>query len=340
VKTFDHPGKRPAWWEETPSVNNISSTQQIEISIKGRWMNVPALTVNGHSVIVQGKWLKRAMVHGEAWLENEVADPEPYLVRLTRGSLGFPRADFFTFAQKLPDAVPKYRYPMEWESIAAARVTSSKQWWDSLPQETRKNVRRAAKRGLEARVTPFGDELIRAIKDINDDSAILQGMRNVHYGKSLDQIKKDYGSFQDRSDFVVAYLGAEAVGFVKLVYRGGIASILHLTTKHSHYDKRPSNLLIAHAAELCAAKGMSHLTYGLFNYGNKRDNPLREFKTRNGFEEVLIPRFYVPLTKWGGLSIKLKLHRGLIGILPHRAIMLGVNARKKLYGWMGSNKPV
>ena len=318
----------------------MSSTKQIEISVKGRWMNVPALTVNGHSVIVQGKWLKRAMIHGEAWLENEVADPEPYLVRLTEVFPGFPRADIFTFAQKLPDAVPRYRYPMEWESIAAARVTNPKQWWDSLPQETRKNVRRAAKRGLEARVTPFGGELVRAIKDINDDSAILQGLRNAHYGKSLDQINKDYGSFFDRSDFIVAYLGGEAVGFVKLVYRGGIGSILHLTTKHSQFDKRPSNLLIAHAVELCAAKGMSHLTYGLFNYGNKRDSPLRQFKTRNGFEEVLIPRFYVPLTQWGELSIKLRLHRGLIGILPHRAIMLGVNARKKLYGCMGWNKPV
>lgn len=321
-------------------MNTMSSTKQIEISVKGRWMNVPALTVNGHSVIVQGKWLKKAMIDGEEWLENAVADPEPYLARLAQSSPGFPRADIFTFAQKLPDAVPKYRYPMEWESVAAARVTNPKRWWESLPQESRKNVRRAAKRGLEVQVTPFGDELVRAIKDINDDSAILQGIRNTHYGKSLDHIKKVYVSFLDRCDFIVAYLGGEAIGFVKLVYRGGIASILHLTVKHSQLDKRPSNLLIARAVELCAAKGMSHLTYGLFNYGNKRDSPLRQFKTRNGFEEVLIPRFYVPLTKWGELSMKLKLHRGLIGVLPHSAIMLGVNVRKKWYGWRSSNTPV
>ena len=53
----------------------------------------------------------------------------------------------------------------------------------------------------------------------------------------------------------------------------------------SHQDSRPTNALLAKAVELCEAKGVSCLIYGQFNYGNKRDNPLREFKIRCGFTE-------------------------------------------------------
>jgi len=31
---------------------------------------------------------------------------------------------------------------------------------------------------------------------------------------------------------------------------------------------------------------------------------------------MLVPRFYIPLTIWGSLCVKLGLHRGLLGILP------------------------
>jgi hypothetical protein len=79
-----------------------------------------------------------------------------------------------------------------------------------------------------------------------------------------------------------------------------------------------------------------YLTYGLFNYGNKRDSRLREFKSRNGFDEALTPRFYVPLTRWGTLCMKAKLHRGLLGMLPNRAIALGVNARTRWYSFKQS----
>ena len=127
---------------------------------------------------------------------------------------------------------------------------------------------------------------------------------------------------------------------MKIVYRGEVASILNFLPKASHDDKRPANALVAKAVELCAAKGVSYLTYGMFNYGNKHDSPLREFKIRNGFGEVLVPRFYVPLTGWGALCMKLQLHRGALGILPHRVITLGVAARAKWNNVKLFNKPV
>src|SRR5258708_22987998 len=118
---------------------------------------------------------------------------------------------------------------------------------------------------------------------VNNDSSMRQGRPNAHYGKGFDEVKKDHSSFIDRSDFVCAYLGNELIGFLKVVYRGEVASILNLAAKPTHYDKRPANALVANAVELCEAKGVSYLTYGMFNYGNKRESPLQEFKSRNGF---------------------------------------------------------
>src|SRR5439155_330007 len=129
---------------------------------------------------------------------------------------------------------------------------------------------------------------------------IRQGVRNVQYGKSFEQTKRDYSSFSERSDFLCAHVGNELIGLLKIVYRGEIASILNLLGKASHYDKRPGNVLMAKAVELCESQGISHLTYGLFNYGNKRESPLREFKIRNGFGEILVPRLLGLLTKMPG----------------------------------------
>src|SRR5437870_2643073 len=84
------------------------------------------------------------------------------------------------------------RHEMEWESVAAVRVGSFKEWWDGLPQATRKNVRRSQRRGVVVTVREFEDDLIRGLVGLNNDSPIRQGVRNEQYGKSFDQIKKDY----------------------------------------------------------------------------------------------------------------------------------------------------
>ena len=307
------------------------NSNSIEIYVRGKWVRVPALDVVGMAIIVRGKWLKVAAIHDEEWLETELEDPEVCVKKLKeQGSHGF-HADIFTFAHKVPATLPKYRYPLEWDSVAAARTTSFKEWWEKLPQETRKNVRRSQKRGVAVIIREFDDDLIWKIVELNNGTPVRQGIPNEQYGKSFDEIKKDHSSFLNRSDFICAFLGDELIGLLKVVYRGQIASILNLLSKATHYDKRPANALVAKAVELCEAKGVSYLTYGMFNYGNKRNSPLREFKIRNGFEEVLAPRFYVPLTRWGALCIKLKLHRGLLGILPHSVITVGVSARAKWY---------
>lgn len=307
-----------------------------EISVKGNWVKVPALQVNGTTIVIQGSWLKVASIHDEAWQETELEDPELYVKQLRERVPDGLHADIFTFTQKLPATVPKYSYSMEPDSIAAIPLTTFKDWWEKLPQESRKNVRKSQKRGVVVRVKEFDGDLIRGIVEVNNDSPLRQGRRFPHYGKSFDQVKRDHSSFLDRSDFICAYVGNELIGFLKVVYRGEIASILQLLAKGSHYDRKPANAMMAKAVELCEAKGKSYLTYGYFNYGNKRDSSIVEFKVRNGFREILVPRFFVPLTNWGALGLKLSFHRGLLGILPHRLIALGLGVRTRWYNFRHS----
>ncbi len=308
-----------------------TATTTIEVSVKGKWGRVPALSVSGKNLIVRGKWIRKAIVDAEEWLESEVEDPELCIRGLKEQKSTELCADIFSFTQKLPATSPKYSYSMEWHSVAAIRITTFKEWWEGLPQETRKNVRRSQKRNVVIAVKSFDEELIKGIVEVNNDSPVRQKIPFAHYGKTFEQVKKDQSSFLDRSDFICAYTGSELIGFMKIVYRGQVASILQILPRASHYDKRPANALIAKAVELCEAKGMLYLTYGMFNYGNKRDSPLRDFKIRNGFEEILVPKFFVPLTTWGSLCVKMKLHRGLLGILPHSVIAAVLRARGTWY---------
>jgi hypothetical protein len=315
-----------------------ANQKNIEIAIKGKWLTVPALEIDDKNIIVRGKWIRIASVEAEEWLETELQDPKKCVQMLKQQRSGDLRADILSFAQKLPDTRPKYEYPMEWDSIATIRLSSFKEWWEGLPQETRKNVRRSQKRGVVVEVKSVDDGLIQDLHALNNDSPVRQGKVFTHYGKTLDQVKRDQVAFLDRSDYICAYHEKELVGVVKLIYRGDVASILTFLPKASHHDKRPANAIMAKAVEICEQKGIQHLTFGKFNYGNKRHTPLREFKIRNGFEEILVPRYYVPLTVKGAISVRLKLYRGLLGLLPHGAITFLVNTRSKLYAF--TNEPV
>jgi Acetyltransferase (GNAT) domain len=317
--------------DEIIKPSEAQTHESIEISRKGRWVHVPAIYVDGRAVIVKGRIIKKAIIEGEEWQEREIDNPDEYVGRLKASRIPALRADIFTFSQKPSYVPPKYGYPKAWDSVAAIHLTQFSEWWDKLPQETRKNVRRAEKRGVTVTVRALDDDLIQQIMGVNNDSPVRQNQRFTHFGKSFDQVKKDQSSFEKRSDFICAYYQGELIGFVKLVYRGNVASILQILPRESHYDKRPANALIAKTVELCIAKKVEWLTYGMFNYGNKKSSALREFKSRNGFQELLVPRFYVPLTPWGSVCIRMGVHKGLLGILPPAAITVALRVRSAFY---------
>lgn len=312
---------------EVPYSGMIWASHSVEVRTKGRWVTIPGIEVNGDILITTGQRLKIAKLRGEEMKERELEDPELYIAVLTNDKDRLLQADIFTFTQKLPATQPRYSYPMEWESVAAIPLVSFKKWWEGLPQETRKNVRRSQKRGVVITVRELDANVVEGIRAVNDDSPLRQGVKNAYYGLTSEDTWKRYGEFNGRCDFICAYSGEEMIGFLHLVYREDVAAILNLTVKSSHFDKRPANALVARAVEICEGRGISHISYGLYNYGNKRDSSLREFKIRNGFKEILIPRYFVPITPWGRVCMKASLHRGLIGILPHSVISAGVRAR-------------
>ena len=175
---------------------------KIEISVRGRWVDAPARWVNGQAIVITGKRIKIATLHDEDWLEEELHDPG-ICVRELKECTEPPRADILCFSQKVPETAPRFEFPMEMRSIAVAEVGIFKDWWEKLPQETRKNVRRSQKRGVEIRVKGFDADVIRGIANVQNEMPVRQGRPYIHYGKSFEQVQRDHGAFVDRSDFSV-----------------------------------------------------------------------------------------------------------------------------------------
>ena len=280
-------------------------------------------------ILAFGKWIRMARVHEEEWTAGQVVkDPASLVSKLREQELP---ADVFTFIQKPPDTDPQFPLHYDWDNFATIHIQSFASWWEMLPQESRKNVRRSSKRGVVVREVELDDTLVKDITAIYNETPIRQGKPFPHYGKDFDAIKKEVSTMMDRSGFIGAYHGNELIGFIKLVYMGNVASILHIVSKNAHYDKRPTNALLAKAVEICSQRGISYLLYGRYTYGKKTSSPLIVFKQRNGFKEMRVPRYYVPLTLKGRIIVGLRLYRGLLGLLPSRVVVFLVGLRSRFF---------
>jgi hypothetical protein len=289
-----------------------------EIAVRGKTMKVPSVQIDGEMIVVTGRLIKTAAIRDEEFEESGlVQDPRGFVSKVAKSGL---RADILTFGQKIYEAAPKHSYPFDWDNAAAACTTSFNSWWENLPQETRKNVRRAAKRGVSVQLATFDENFIRGIKEIYDELPVRQGRRFWHFGKDLETIKRENSTFIDRSEFIGAYYHGELIGFIKFVYVGRVARMMQILSKAAHFDKRPMNALIAKAIEVCQENGVSYLVYSKFTFGNKEKSEFADFKRRNGFVQMNFPRYFIPLTLKGKIALRLNLHRGLLGILPSRLI--------------------
>jgi hypothetical protein len=306
-------------------MDNSANANMEEIRIRGKARYVPSTEICGRTVIVTGKWFKTAEIKDEGVTEGVlVKDPDLFITKLKESDL---KADLFTFAQRPPQITPKYGYHQEWDNWAAIPTVRFEDWWESLPQVSRKNVRRAGRRGVVVKVVSFDDDLVRGVHRIYNSIQIRDGRLFWHYGQDVESVRQKLSTYVDRSEFIGAYLDNDLIGFLKMVYVDDTATIFHIISMDEHYDKRPQNALIAKAAEVCEQKGISHLIYGKFIYGNKRRSSLVEFKRRNGFQQVNFPRYYIPLTLRGELFVRLRLYRGISGLLPEPILYLALNCR-------------
>lgn len=279
--------------------------------------------------LIEGRFVKRASIKDDIWLDIRIEDPEIFVNQLKQTNR---RADIFTFFQTLPDTMPKHDYYMEWDNVAAIPITSYDDWWTKrLPQATRKNVRRGYKRGITVRISEFDDELVYGMLNIYNESPMRQGRKFPHYGVDFDSVKKGNASYLNSSDFICAYYDDVLIGFIKLVYVGKVAQIMQILSMNKHQDKRTTNLLIAKAVEICVERKMDYFIYGSYVYGNKTKSPIIDFKARNGFEMIKLPRYYIPLSLLGKISLKLKIHNGIQQYIPEKLLYYLIDLRAKWY---------
>lgn len=302
----------PAPTTRNPSVTEIR-IGDIEIRVKGKPVSVPSVQIDGRRVITTGTWLKIAAVQDEDLVEGEVvADPQSFIPHLKETGL---KADIFTFAQKLPATAPKHKYHIEWENFAVIPITTFSDWEKRVESSVRRAIRKAAKTGVVVKLADFDDSFVQGIVGINNETPIRQGKPFWHFQKSLDAVKRENSTYAERNDFLGAYYQDELIGFIRLTYTDRVGNIVQLLSMMKHYDKRPANALIAKAVELCGQKGISYLLYYNYIYNDPKSS-LTEFKRRNGFEQVVLPRYYIPLTPKGKIALSLGLHRSLAQRIP------------------------
>jgi hypothetical protein len=280
---------------------------------------------------ISGRLLRKASIWDEEWIEGGAVKNPDHLRAQVMESGG---ADILTFADFFNNAGPRQRLASLLENHAVARTNNFDTWWEQcVSQVTRKNVRRAEKRGVVTRLVEFDDALVQGITSIYNEVPIRQGRSFRHYGKAADTVRRENSSYLDRSFFVGAFCENRLIGFMKVVRVDDVGKIMQILSLEGHEDKRPTNALIAQAVRSCGERDLRYLVYGRFVYGNKETSPMTEFKRRNGFERLDYPRYFVPLTSRGSVAIRCRLHLGLGNLVPDAIISRALRVRAAYYNY-------
>lgn len=287
------------------------------------------LHVCARDIRIRGQFLRIARPDADDY--RILVDPGPVIAALRHSPT---RADLFTFIQGLPDTHPCHPYPWEWDNYAALRITTFDEWWNGvLGFKARNKAKQAEKKGVDLREITFDDSLAEGIWRIYNECPVRQGKRFPHFGMSLESVRDSAGTFLDCSIFLGAYFQGELIGFAKVTLgeSGTQAGLMNIISLIKHRDKAPTNALIAQAVKACASRGIPYLVYSQFAYGNKQSDSLSDFKERNGFQRVDVPRYYVPLTPIGHLAFRSGMHHSILQRLPEPLIARLRNYRAAWY---------
>jgi hypothetical protein len=284
-----------------------AAVRKKDILLKGKPAKVDSISINGKEIVISGGLLRTAKLLDE-WYED-VEDPKAMLESINKSNL---KADLFTFWQRLPETTPKYSYYMEWDNIAVLPIHDYNHWWDNkIKSRTRTIIKSAEKKGVVTREDSFDDKFVLGMTEIFNETPVRQGRPFWHFGKDFQTVKTEFSRFLHRESLIGSYLEDKMLGFMMMADAGRYALIGQIISKLAHRDKSINNLLIAKSIELCSKRSIPYLVYLSWDNGS-----LTEFKRRNGFEKIGLPRYYIPLTRTGEVSLKLGLHRGLKGAAP------------------------
>ena len=281
-----------------------------------------SIWIDGIEIIMSGKLFRFANVAPECY--GMINDPDILINNIKKHGYSF---DILTFGQRLPNIEPKYPYYQEWDEIAVLNITTYENWLNKqIIKENKKNIAKAAKRGIIVREVEFSDDLVNGIIDIYNESPVRQGKKFWHYNKDFDTVKSENGTYLDRCVFIGAFYEDRIIGFVKIVITEGCASTLQVISKIEHRDKKPTNALLAKTVEFCASRNIPYLQYGVWSGGT-----LGDFKSQNGFQKMLVPRYFIPITLRGRSCLSMQLHQGINKIMPYKVLNELKGIRKKWY---------
>jgi hypothetical protein len=287
------------------------------------------LEILGREIRFRGRLVRTAFIDGEGY--QFLQDPK-LAVELFRKSKT--RADLFTFIPRLSETAPKYDYPVEWDNMAALRVTSFDDWMkNQIDRKVRNMVRKSEKTGVEIREVAYDDSFVQGISKIYNESPVRQGRPFWHYGTDVEYARRINGTFPGQSIYMGTFFEGNLIGFAKLVTdeSGTQAGLMQIVSMIQHRDKAPTNALIAQAVRSCADRKIPFLWYANFSYGKRQTDTLAEFKRHNGFQKIDLPRYYVPLTVLGRIALRFGLHHSLIDWIPEPVIEKYRNIRGRWY---------
>lgn len=281
-----------------------------DILIDGKSVRRHCVEINGQTFTITGGPLSFATLDDA--LFQDVKNPEAAIAGLIDAR---PRPDILTFSQRVPDVEVKFPYALQWGSFAVLPISTYEHWLTKqLSRSSRNKVRKSEKAGVELRVAEFDNSFIRGMVEIFNESPVRQGRPFWHYGKDFETVKREFSRYLFREDLIGAYYGGELIGFVMLANAGRFGVLGQIISKMAHRDKGTNNALIGKTVEVCAQRQLRHLLYT-----DWRDTTLVDFKRYCGFEEMKLPRYFVPLTPTGRLALRLGLerfHEGVRAGLP------------------------
>jgi hypothetical protein len=291
---------------------------------KGRTITVDALTVNGQTFVVTGRFIKKAELR--RYGAEDIIDPIAVIRQLKSGPL---RVDILKFWQRLPDTQPKYSYYREWQHVAAIPVNTHEHWFQKqIRKNARNGIRKAARGGVEVKEEPLSDQLVSAIMELYNESPVRRGKPFWHYGKDFDTVKAELSADLEKAAFLTAYDKKELIGFMKLLIEDRFVRTTLLFDKLSRRGKFPSpmNSLFSKAVELCATRSIPYVVYSVWRRGAHGD-----FQESNGFVKMSVPEYFVPLTVVGRIALWIRLHHGIRGWIPDWMMGQLLECRRRWY---------
>jgi len=287
------------------------------------------IEIHGSQIQIRGSLVRIARLDAEKFLFAD--DPEVIIDGLRSSNA---RVDIFTFIQKVTETTPKYSYPMEWDNLAVLPISTFESWWNQqIGFKARNKAKQAEKRGAIVREVPFDESLVRGIWEIYNETPVRGGRKFPHFGKDLETVYREEATYLDRSTFIGAFVDDKLIGFIKLLWSaaGNQGGLLNIVSLIEHRDKAPTNALLAHAVRVCADRKVPFLVYSNFAYGRRNRDSLSDFKERNAFQRVDLPRYYVPMSTIGQVALRLGLQKKVSERIPEWMIVKLREARSSWY---------